>query len=429
MLSMQFLREHEPLVRQAMADRQADTPLDRILEIDARRRQLLQELESLRGQRNQRSARIGTTKDAAARQQLIDETKSMSARIGELEPQVRECESELEELLLQMPNLPDPSVPVGADAGENVEVRQWGEIPVFDFAPRPHWEIAEDLGIIDFEGGAKLAGSRFQALVGQGAALSRALITFMLDMHVHEHGYTEIAPPYLVKPEIMLGTGQLPKFGDDAYYLERDDLYLIPTAEVPVTNLHRGEILDAEALPTRYCAYSACFRREAGAAGRESRGLIRVHQFDKVEMVKLTAPEESLAELEAMLVNAEAVLQRLGLPYRVMLLCTGDLGFSAQKTYDLEVWMPGQDRFVEISSCSTCGEFQARRADIKFRRGAGAHAELVHTLNGSGLAVGRTIAALLETYQRADGTVEIPSALQSYLRDRREIASSNRRGG
>jgi seryl-tRNA synthetase len=423
---MQFIREHEAAVREAMAHRRGETPLDRILEVDARRRGLLHELESLRGQRNQRSARIGTTKDPGARQHLIDETRAFSARIGELEPKVRELETDLDQLLLQMPNVPDPSVPVGVDADENVEIRRWGTIPTFSFAPRPHWDIGEQLGIIDFEAGAKLAGSRFQALVGTGAALSRALIGLMLDLHIQEHGYTEIAPPYLVKPEVMLGTGQLPKFGDDAYFLERDDLYLIPTAEVPVTNLHRGEIIGPDVLPIRYCAYSACFRREAGAAGRDTRGLIRVHQFDKVEMVKLTAPEQSLDELEAMLADAEAVLQRLELPYRVMLLCTGDLGFSARKTYDLEVWMPGQDRYVEISSCSTCGDFQARRADIKYRPAVGAHAEYVHTLNGSGLAVGRTLAALLETYQRADGGVDIPAALQPYLGGRREIGAPAR---
>jgi len=372
-LTAQFIREHEDSVRRAMANRHADTPLDRILELDRRRRETLQELEALRSERNQRSARIGSA-SPEERQQLIGETRAMSARITELEPTARDLDAELEGLVLQMPNVPDESVPVGMDAEENVEVRQWGERDSFSFPPRPHWEIGEGLGIIDFERGAKLAGARFEALVGHGAALSRALTTLMLDMHIWEHGYTEIAPPYLVKPEIMLGTGQLPKFGEDAYFLERDDLYLIPTAEVPVTNLHREEILDGERLPLRYCAHSACFRREAGAAGKDTRGLIRRHQFEKVEMVKLTAPEESLAELESMLVNAEAVLQRLGLAYRIVLLCTGDMGFTSRKTYDLEVWMAGEQRYVEISSCSDCGDFQARRADIKFRRVAGAHA-------------------------------------------------------
>jgi seryl-tRNA synthetase len=316
---------------------------------------------------------------------------------------------------LQMPNILHESVPVGMDAEENVEVRQWGEKPSLGFAPRPHWELGEQLGIIDFERGAKLAGARFEALVGHGAALARALATFMLDMHVWEHEYLEISPPVLVKPEVMIGTGQLPKFADEMYSLERDDLYLIPTAEVPLTNFHRGEILDAERLPVRYCACTPSFRREAGSAGRDTRGLIRRHQFEKVEMVKLTAPEESLSELESMVINAEAVLQRLGLAYRVVLLCTGDTGFASRKTYDIEVWMAAEQRYVEIASCSDCGDFQARRADIKFRRAAGAHAEYVHTLNGSGLPIGRTMAALLEHYQREDGSVAVPAPLQAYI--------------
>jgi len=421
MLSLQFIREHEDVVRQAMANRRAEAPIDRILELDGQRRGILLEIENLRAQRNQRSAKIAGAKDPAERQQLIDETRQMSARISELEPEMREIDVELDRLLLEVPNIPDPSVPVGADAEENVEIRRWGEIPTFDFEPRPHWEIGESLGIIDFERGAKLAGSRFQALVGDGAALSRALASLMLDLHIREHGYTEVSPPYLVKPEVMQGTGQLPKFGEDAYHLEADDLYLIPTAEVPVTNLHREEILDAGTIPIRYTAYSACFRREAGAAGRDTRGLIRVHQFDKVEMVKFTEPDKSLDELESMVSDAEAVLQRLGLPYRIMLLCTGDMGFTARKTYDLEVWMPGQNRYVEISSCSTCGDFQARRADIKYRPSPTAHAEYVHTLNGSGLAVGRTMAAVLETYQQPDGSVAIPPGLQSYMGGRTSI--------
>jgi seryl-tRNA synthetase len=420
-LSIQFIREHEGQVRDAMRDRHAATPLDEILRVDAQRRELLKELEALRGERNQRSSRIGGEKDPALRQQLIEETRGMSARIGELEPEVKGLEEQLEALLLQMPNLPDPSVPVGADETENVEVRRWGEPPAFDFTPLPHWDVGERLGIIDFERGARLAGSRFSALIGPGAALSRALISFMLELHTGEHGYTEVAPPYLVKPEVLYGTGQLPKFQDDLYRIANEDLYLIPTAEVPVTNLHRDEILEPGQLPLHYCAHTPCFRREAGAAGRDTRGLIRVHQFDKVEMVKLTAPEQSLAELESMVGNAEAVLQGLELPYRVIVLCTGDLGFSARKTYDLEVWMPGQDRYVEISSCSTCGDFQARRADIKYRPAVGAHADYVHTLNGSGLAVGRTLAAILETYQRADGGLDVPVALRPYLGGRAEL--------
>jgi seryl-tRNA synthetase len=419
-LSLQFIREHEGLVREAMEKRRADPPLDELLELDRRRREMLQELETLRAQRNQISGQIG----AAAgdqRQALIDQTRDLSTSISGLEPAVKELDERLDALLLQVPNLPHPSVPVGKDETENVEVRTWGTLRASDFVPRPHWEIGEQLGIIDSERGAKLAGSRFHVLAGAGAALSRALIAYMLDLHTREHGYLEIAPPYLVRPEVMVGTGQLPKFGEDAYYLERDDLYLIPTAEVPVTNLHRGEIIEPDVLPLRYCAYTACFRREAGAAGRDTRGLIRVHQFDKVEMVKIASPEQAAAELEAMVENAEHVLQGLGLSYRVIELCTGDLGFAMCKTYDLEVWMPGQDRFVEISSCSMAGDFQARRADIKFRAAAGSHAEYVHTLNGSGLAVGRTIAALLETYQREDGSVDLPNVLRPYMGGQAEI--------
>ena len=426
MLSLQLIRECEEAVRRGLAARGAEDLLEPILALDANRRSLLQEVEGLRAQRNQRSAGIGATRDANQRQRLIDETRLMSARIGEIDPEVRRVESDLEARLYELPNLPDATVPVGPDESANVEVRQWGAIPGYDFEPRPHWEIGEQLGIIDFERGARLGGSRFHALVGDGAALSRALIAFMLDLHVHEHGYLEVAPPYLVKPEIMLGTGQLPKFAEEAYFLERDDLYLIPTAEVPLTNLHRGEILDGATLPLRYSAHTPCFRREAGAAGRDTRGLIRVHQFDKVEMVVISQPERALDELEQMVSHAEAVLQRLGLAYRVVLLCSGDMGFSAAKTYDLEVWMPGQGRYVEISSCSTCADFQARRADIKFRREAGSHAELVNSLNGSGVAIGRAMAAILETYQTADGGVEVPEALRPYLGGRSALRSTAR---
>jgi seryl-tRNA synthetase len=421
-LSLQYIREHEAELRQAMANRHTETPLDRILELDSLRRELLQEREALQAQRNQLSSQIGKA-DPATRQSLIDQTRGMSARISELEPQVKEIEGELDALLLQMPNVPDPSVVVGANESDNLEVRRWGTKRQFDFTPKPHWELGEALGIVDFERGANLAGSRFEALIGDGATLSRALANLMLEIHLGEHGYTEVSPPYLVKPEVMVGTGQLPKFGDDAYQIESDELYLIPTAEVPVTNLHRGEILPPDVLPIKYVAYSACFRREAGAAGRDTRGLIRRHQFHKVEMVKFAEPEQALDELESMVRDAESILQALELPYRVMLLCTGDMGFTSRKTYDLEVWMPGLDRYVEISSCSTCGDFQARRADIKFRRTAGAHAELVHTLNGSGLAVGRTIAALLENYQHENGSVEIPEALHGAFGGRTELAA------
>ncbi|MSQ23478.1 MAG: serine--tRNA ligase [Chloroflexi bacterium] len=421
MLSLQFIREHETRVREAMAHRHADPPLDEILEVDRHRREMLQEVEALRGQRNQLTAQISAVREPETRQRLIDQTRELSTRLNDLEPAAKVADDRLAALLLQVPNLPDDTVPIGRDESENPELRRWGTPRAFDFEVRPHWEIGESLGIIDSERGAKLAGSRFQVLMGNGAALSRALIAFMLDLHIREHDYIEIAPPYLVRPEIMVGTGQLPKFADEAYYLERDDLYLIPTAEVPVTNLHRGEILEPGSLPIRYCAYTPCFRREAGAAGRDTRGLIRVHQFDKVEMVKLVRPEESAAELENMVADATEVLERLGLPYRVIVLCTGDLGFAMAKTYDLEVWMPGQDRYVEISSCSMAGDFQARRADIKFRPSVGAHVDYVHTLNGSGLAVGRTMAAILETYQREDGSVEVPEALRPFLGGKTEL--------
>ena len=419
MLNPRLIREETDRVRQAMADRHASAPIEQILALDVERRRLLTETESLRARRNAVSQQISRTKEKPAA--LIAEMREVGDRIKQEEQQVNQIEAELNELMLYVPNVPDPTVPVGADESENVEIRRWGTPRAFDFTPRPHWDIGEDLGDIDFARGAKISGPRSWVLKRDVARLSRALVAWMIDLHVEEDGYTEVLTPYLVKRECMVGTGQLPKFADEAYAVNSDEMYLIPTAEVPVTNLHREEILSADELPKYYVSYSACFRREAGAAGRETRGLIRVHQFEKVEMVKLVKPETSADELEKLVGNAEKVLQRLNIPYRVLLLCTGDLGFSSAKTYDPEAWFPGIGGYREISSCSTFGDFQARRANIRYRPTANAKPEFVHTLNGSGLAVGRTLAAVLENYQQADGSVVIPDVLQPYMGGREVI--------
>jgi seryl-tRNA synthetase len=419
MLSLQFIREHPDVVREGIAKKGMDAPLDEILELDKRWRAIQSELESLKAQRNQLQAEIGRQKDPVQRQAAINATRGLSARIRELEPEADALRARLDELLLLVPNLPHASVPVGSDESANVVVRRWGEPRRFDFPPRHHADLGEELGLIDFQRGAKLSGTRFSVLCGAGARLARALITFMLDLHTTEHGYREVYPPYLVRASTMVGTGQLPKFAADMYRTEateeQEALYLIPTAEVPVTNLHAGEILEPGSLPIYYVAYSACFRREAGAAGRETRGLIRVHQFDKVELVKLVEPETSYDELERLVRDAEAVLQRLELPYQVRLLCTGDMSFASAKTYDPEVWMPSLGRYVEVSSCSNFEDFQARRIGLQYRPAVGARARYLHTLNGSGLAVGRTLAAILENYQQADGSVIVPRALRPYM--------------
>lgn len=416
MLDLKFVRSNPELVREGMRKKKVDAPLDELLSLDEERRRLLVEVEGLKNRRNQASAEVSRLKkegkDATA---IINETRELGDRIKALDERVKEIDQRLEEILLMIPNLPDPSVPVGEDASENVEVRRWGEPTCFNFTPKPHWDLGTEKGIFDFERAAKLSGARFVVERGIGAALERALVSFMVDLHTREHGYTEIAPPYLVKGQCMVGTGQLPKFAEDMFRCEGYDYYLIPTAEVPVTNLHREEILDGAKLPLYYVSYTACFRAEAGAAGRDTKGLIRVHQFNKVELVKLVRPETSFDELEKLVRDAEDVLQRLRLPYRVMLLCTGDMGFSNAKQYDIEVWMPSYNRYVEISSCSNFTDYQARRADIRYRPEPGAKAEYVHTLNGSGLAVGRTLAAILENYQQADGTVIIPEVLRPYL--------------
>ncbi|RLA97197.1 MAG: serine--tRNA ligase, partial [Deltaproteobacteria bacterium] len=348
-------------------------------------------------------------------QELIAEMRALSQELKEMEAQLREKEEELRKLLLTVPNIPHSSVPVGEDSEENVEVRKWGEPPSFPFTPRPHWEVGEELGILDFQRGAKLAGARFVLYRGLGALLERALINFMLDLHIKEHGYKEVLPPFIVNRNSMIGTGQLPKFEEDLFKIEGMEYYLIPTAEVPVTNIHRDEILEEEDLPLRYVSYTPCFRKEAGSYGKDTRGIVRQHQFNKVELVKFAHPETSYEELETLLQDAEEVLRRLGIHYRVVTLCTGDLGFAASKTYDIEVWLPSQEEYKEISSCSNFEDFQARRANIRFRRRGKKGTEFVHTLNGSGLAVGRTVVAILENYQQEDGSVLIPEALRPYM--------------
>ncbi|MFZ5627392.1 MAG: serine--tRNA ligase [Bacillota bacterium] len=416
MLDIKFIRQNPEIVEQALKNRGAAVSLQEFLQLDEQRRKLLVEVERLKNQRNTTSEEIGRLKkqgqDAT---ELMAAMKEVGNRIKELDEQVAQIEARLEEIVLTIPNVPHSSVPVGADSNDNPVVRRWGEPRQFDFEPKPHWEIGEALGILDFERGGKVTGTRFTFLKGAGARLERALINFMLDLHTREHGYVEVFPPFLANSKSMTGTGQLPKFAEDMFAVSGTDYYLIPTAEVPVTNLYREEILDGSQLPIYHCAYSACFRAEAGAHGRDTRGLIRQHQFNKVELVKFTRPEDSYEELEKLVNNAERVLQLLGLPYQVVVLCTGDLGFSSAKTYDLEVWLPSYNTYREISSCSNFEDFQARRAGIRFRRDAKAKPEYVHTLNGSGLAVGRTLAAILENYQQEDGSVVVPEVLRPYM--------------
>ena len=416
MLDIRYIRENEDLVRQAVANKREKADVDRILALDVDRRRLLGEVETLRGERNRVSKEIGDMRkrgeDAAAPMAAM---KEVAGRIKALEKDLAAVEADLNARLLEVPNVPHASVPVGPDESANVEVRRHGEPRAFDFEPTPHWELGEALGILDIPRGGKITGSGFIHYRGLGALLQRALINFMIDLHVREHGFTEVGIPFLVNRASMTTTGQLPKLEDDMYRMPEDDAFLIPTAEVPVTNIHRGEILAAADLPIRYVAYSPCFRREAGAHGKDTRGLIRVHQFDKVELVKFVRPETSYDELESLTACAEAVLQRLGLPYRVVALATGDLSFAAAKCYDLEVWASGVDTFLEVSSCSNFGDFQARRGDIRFRPAAGEKPVLVHTLNGSGLALPRTVIAILENGQEADGSVTVPEALRPYM--------------
>ncbi|MCX7778324.1 MAG: serine--tRNA ligase [Armatimonadetes bacterium] len=430
MLDLRLIRERPEWVKERIRLKgdNVDAEVDRIVELDRRRREIIGEAEALKHERNIVSDEIAKRRRLGQpAEELIERMRDISDRIKWLDGKLSEIERELDSLLLIIPNLPHESVPIGEDESGNVEVMRWGEPRQFDFEPKPHWEIAQLLGIIDFERGVKLSGSRFYVLTGLGARLERALISFMIDLHVEKHGYTEVFPPFMVRRDCMVGTGQLPKFEVEAYVCERDDLWLIPTAEVPVTNLHRDEILDREMLPLKYVAYSACFRREAGAAGKDTRGIIRVHQFNKVELVKFVEPERSYEELESLVKDAVEVLELLGMPYRVVEMCTGDLGFAASKKYDPEVWMPGQGRYVEVSSCSNFEDFQARRANIRYRPAKGAKLRYVHTLNGSGLAVGRTLAALLENYQQEDGSVIIPEVLRPYMGGVERIEPQSRR--
>lgn len=417
MLDIRRIREDYEAVKRSVESRgQGDYGLPRAKELDEKRRSLLAEVEQMKSRQNTVSKQIPILKkegkDAAG---TLREMKGLSDEIKALDAKVAETEEELRDVLLNIPNAPAADVPVGADDSYNVEVKKEGAPPAFDFTPKAHWDIGTDLGIFDFERAAKISGARFVVSRGRGARLERAVVNFMLDLHTGDNGYTEMLTPFMVNRDAMTGTGQLPKFEEDMFHVPSKDFFLVPTAEVPLTNLLREEILDGESLPIYLTAYTPCFRKEAGSAGRDTRGLIRVHQFNKVELVKFTRPEDSYGELESLLAAAEKVLQILGLPYRVVTLSTGDLGFSSAKTYDIEVWMPSYDRYVEISSCSNFEDFQARRAGIRFRRAAGEKPEFVHTLNGSGLAVGRTVAAILENFQNADGSVTVPEALRPYV--------------
>ena len=417
MIDVKRIRGNPEAIKRAIELKKDKADIDKFLKLDERRRQMLVELEALKNRRNVESDNIAKLKrEGKDVSDLIAEMKELSSKIKEMEQEVKEVEEQLEGILWTIPNIPHESVPIGDSDEDNVEVRRWGEPRKFDFEPKPHWEIGEELDILDFEAAARVTGSRFTFYKGLGARLERALINFMLDLHVEKHGYTEVFPPFIVHRRSMLGTGQLPKFEEDAFKVYGSDYFLIPTAEVPVTNMYRDTIIDGDELPIYHCAYSACFRQEAGSAGRDTRGLIRQHQFNKVELVKFTEPDKSYEELEKMTKDAEEVLQLLGLPYRVVAICTGDLGFTASKKYDIEVWMPSYGRYVEVSSCSNCEDFQARRANIKYRPKDGSKAQYVHTLNGSGVAVGRTFAAILENYQQEDGSVVIPEVLRPYMR-------------
>jgi seryl-tRNA synthetase len=409
MLDLKFIRENPELVRQAIANRHDDTPVDEILRLDTERRQKIGKLDSLRQERKTISKE---------REKAQERGRALRVEIQELEDEARKLDERLEALLLQVPNIPQPDVPVGRDDSDNVVVRTWGDPKKFDFTPVPHWKLGEDLGIIDFDRGVKLSGTRFYVLKGLGARLQRALIAFMLDLHTTEHRYQEAYLPYMVKKVCMVGAGQLPKLAENIYHDAEDDLWFVGTAEIPLTNLHRDEILTKESLPLYYVAYTACFRREKMSAGKDTRGIKRGHQFDKVELYKFVEPETSNEELEKLTHDAEEVCQRLGLPYRIRKLCTGDLGFASTKSYDIDVWAPGCEEWLEVSSCSNCSDFQARRTNIRYRPTADARPQFVHTLNGSGLALPRVMIAIMENYQRADGSIVIPEVLQPFVRAR-----------
>jgi len=416
MLDMKFVRENPEKVVQAMKNRNMDMNLDEFMVLEKKRRILLQQVEADKSQRNSASAEISKMKKAGQNaDEQIKAMRTLGDKIAEDDKELKEVEKKLQTILYNIPNMPAEDVPVGNSDKDNPVVRTWGEPTKFDFEPQAHWDVGEGLGILDFERAAKVSGARFTFYKGLGSRLERSVYNFMLDVHTAKHGYTEVFPPYIVNGASMFGTGQLPKFAEDMFKVEGQDMYLIPTAEVPVTNYHRGEILNAADLPIKYCAYSACFRAEAGSAGKDTRGLIRQHQFNKVELVKFTKPEDSWTELDKLTNDAEDILKLLKLPYHVVRLCTGDLGFSSATTYDLEVWIPAANCYREISSCSNFLDFQARRADIKFRRGPKEKPEYVHTLNGSGLAVGRTVCAIIENYQQKDGSVVVPEVLRPYM--------------
>jgi len=426
MLDIKLIREKPDFVRERLATRGRgdDARITELAALDEHRRKLLAEGDNLKAERNKVSKEIGALKskkqDASAQMTAM---KQVGERVSAIDAEVAGLDEKLHQILLMIPNLPHESVAVGKDSADNPEIRKWGEAPKFAFTPKAHWDIGEQLGILDFARAAKISGSGFILYKGAGARLERALINFLLDLHTSQHGYTEVFPPFVINRNAMIGTGQLPKFEEDMYRLRDEEMYLAPTAEVPVTNIHREEILREDQLPIYYCAYTPCFRREAGAAGKQTRGMIRVHQFDKVEMIKFVKPETSYDELEKLTANAERVLQLLGLHYRTVLLCTGDVGFASAKTYDIEVWAPGQNAYLEVSSCSNCEDFQARRANIRFK-GADGKNRFVHILNGSGTALPRLYVALLETYQQADGSVKIPEVLQPYMGGLKEIRPS-----
>ena len=432
MLALQFIREHPDVVRKAAADKGIlDAPIDRIIELDEKRRRLIQEVENRQAEQNALNKSIAAAVSGSKEAAVSPPSAEIRQRAGELKREIHKYEEELGKierelnlLLLEVPNLYHASVPVGADETGNLELRTWGEQPKFDFEVKPHYEVGEKLGILDFERGTKVAGSRFTFVVGEGARLERALIQYMLDAHTKRHGYVEVQPPFLVNGDAMTGTAQLPKFAGDAFRVADRDLWLVPTAEVPLTNMYRDEILEGARLPIKQVGYSPCFRSEAGAAGRDTRGYIRLHQFNKVEMVKFTTPDTSLEELDRLTADAEEVLQELGLHYRVLLMCTGDMGFAQYKKYDLEAWAPGLGRYLEVSSCSSFQDFQARRANIRFRPEPGAKPQFVHTINGSGLALTRVVSCVLEAYQREDGTVTVPEVLRPYM-DGLEVISGS----
>lgn len=423
MLDIKVIRTETERVKKAMARRKENVDIDAVIALDEKRRGLLYEAESLKAKQNEESKKIAVLKkegkDASG---IFAELKDLSDRIKELDGQIRDAEDELYKILLSIPNIPNDTVPDGNSDEDNVEIRRWGEPTKFDFEPKAHWDLGESLNILDFQAAAKITGARFTVYRGMGARLERAIISYFLDTHTEKNGYTEILPPYMVHRNSMVGTGQLPKFEEDAFKVTGTEYFLIPTAEVPVTNLYRESILDGASLPIKHVAYSACFRAEAGSAGRDTRGLIRQHQFNKVELVKFTRPEDSYDELEKLTHDAESVLQGLGLPYRVVKICIGDLGFTPTMKYDIEVWMPSYGRYVEISSCSNFEDYQARRAGIRFKDGVKSKAQFVHTLNGSGVAVGRTVAAIMENYQQGDGSIIIPEVLRPYMGGKEKIS-------